>query len=56
MFEARMVMLRTEFEAEQEVIKQTIAGSKLLGKELLLDRGQMKRSRQADSSAHKNGA
>jgi circadian clock protein KaiC len=56
MFEARMVMLRTEFEAEQEVIKQTIAGSKLLDKELLLDRGQMKRSRQADSSAHKNGA
>jgi circadian clock protein KaiC len=56
MFEARMVMLRTEFEAEQEVIKQTIAGSRLLGKELLLDRGQMKRSRQADTSANKNGA
>jgi circadian clock protein KaiC len=40
-FEARMVMLRAEFEAEEEIIQQTISESELLGKEVLQDRGQM---------------
>jgi circadian clock protein KaiC len=52
-FEARMVMLRAEFEAEEEIIQQTISESELLGKELLQDRGLMVRSRQADSSTYK---
>jgi circadian clock protein KaiC len=52
-FEARMTMLRAEFEVEQEVIQQSISESKLIDKELLQDRGQMVRSREADVSAHK---
>lgn len=54
-FEARMTMLRAEFEVEEELIQQTIAESKLLDAELLQDRGEMKRSREADVSAYKNG-
>jgi len=54
-FEARMTMLRAEFEVEEEVIQQTIAESKLLDKELLHDRGQMVRSREADVTAYTNG-
>jgi circadian clock protein KaiC len=52
-FEARMVMLRAEFEEEEEIIQQSISESKLLGEELLLDRGQMGRSREADTSSYK---
>jgi circadian clock protein KaiC len=52
-FEARMVMLRAEFEAEEEIIQQTISESELLGEELLQDRGLMVRSRKADSSSYK---
>src|ERR1700674_2571048 len=54
-FEARMTMLRAEFEVEEEVIQQSIAESKLLDEELLQDRGQMVRSREADTSAYKRG-
>jgi circadian clock protein KaiC len=54
-FEARMTMLRAEFEVEQESIQQTIAESKLLDAELLQDRGQMEVSREADVSAYKHG-
>jgi circadian clock protein KaiC len=52
-FEARMVMLRAEFEAEEEIIQQTISESELLGKEVVQDRGQMVLSRQADASSYK---
>jgi circadian clock protein KaiC len=52
-FEARMTMLRAEFEVEEETIQQTISESKLLDAELLQDRGQMVRSREADASAYK---
>jgi circadian clock protein KaiC len=52
-FEARMTMLRAEFEVEEEVIQQSISESKLLDAELLQDRGQMVRSREADKSAYK---
>ena len=52
-FEARMTMLRAEFEVEEEIIQQSIAESKLLDEELLQDRGQMVRSREADTSAYK---
>ncbi|MCX6545790.1 MAG: circadian clock protein KaiC [Acidobacteria bacterium] len=52
-FEARMTMLRAEFEVEEEIIQQSIAESKLLDAELLQDRGQMVRSREADTSAYK---
>jgi len=52
-FEARMAMLRAEFEVEEEVIQQGISESKLLDAELLQDRGQMVRSRDADASAYK---
>ena len=56
-FEARMTMLRAEFEVEEEVIQQNISESKLLDEELLQDRGQMVRSREADASAYKkNGS
>jgi len=54
-FEARMTMLRAEFEAEEEIIQQSISESKLLDEELLQDRGQMVRSREADASAYKKG-
>src|SRR5580692_5511475 len=52
-FEARMVALRAKFEAEEEIIQQTIAESELLGQEVVQDRGQMVLSRQADSSSYK---
>jgi circadian clock protein KaiC len=52
-FEARMVMLRAEFEAEEEILQQTISESELLGEEVVQDRGQMVLSRQADSSSYK---
>ena len=58
-FEARMTMLRAEFEVEEEVILQTIAESKLFDHELRQARGQMVRSREADTTASKtngNGA
>ncbi len=40
-----MIMLRAEFEVEEETIKQSISESKLLAEEVLQDRGQMVRSR-----------
>jgi len=52
-FEARMVMLRAEFEVEEETIQHTIAESELLGEEVMQDRGQMVLSRKADSSSYK---
>jgi len=54
-FEARMTMLRAEFEAEDESIQQSISQSKLLDAELLRNRGQMVRSREADTAAGENG-
>ncbi len=54
-FEARMTMLRAEFEVEEGVIQQSISESKLLDAELLEDRRQMVRSRDADTSAFKRG-
>jgi circadian clock protein KaiC len=52
-FEARMVMLRAEFEAEEEILQQTISESELLGEEVVQDRVQMVLSRKADSSSYK---
>jgi circadian clock protein KaiC len=52
-FEARLVTLRAEFEAEEEIIQQTISESELLGQEVVQERGQMVLSRQADSSSYK---
>jgi circadian clock protein KaiC len=52
-FEARMVMLRAEFEVEEETIQHTISESELLGEEVAQDRGQMVLSRKADSSSYK---
>ena len=54
-FEARMNMLRAEFEVEEEVLQRNISESKLLDAELLVDRGQMVRSRVADTLAYKKG-
>jgi len=51
-FEARMTMLRAEFEVEEELLLQSISESKLLDAELLEGRGQMVRSRDADTSAY----
>jgi hypothetical protein len=48
-----MTMLRAEFEVEEETIQQSISESTLLNEELLKDRGQMVRSREADTSAYK---
>ena len=50
-----MTMLRAEFDVEEGVIQQSIAESKLLAEELLQDRRQMVRSREADASAYKKG-
>jgi len=58
-FEARLVTLRGEFELEEQAIQESIAESELLDQELLQDRGQMVRSREADASAYRtpgNGA
>ena len=52
-FEARMTMLRAEFQAEEDIIQQSISESKLLANDLLQERGQMVRSREADPSAYK---
>lgn len=52
-FEARMTMLRAEFEVDEEIIQHNIAETTLLDKELLQDRGQMMRSRDADATAYK---
>jgi circadian clock protein KaiC len=54
-FESRMNMLRAEFEVEEEVLQRRISESKLLDEELLQDRGQMVRSRVADTAAYKKG-
>ena len=54
-FEARISMLRGEFEVEQEVLRRSITESKLLDDELLQDRGQMVRSRDADAAAYRKG-
>ncbi|MND00381.1 hypothetical protein D3C83_189720 [compost metagenome] len=48
-----MVMLRAEFEAEEEGIKQTLSESQSLDQRLLRDRGLMGRSRKADASSNK---
>jgi len=50
-FEARMSMLRGEFEVEQEVLRRSITESNRIDEELLLDHGQMIRSREADVTA-----
>ena len=50
-FEARMAMLRAEFEAEEDKIRNSISESELLDEELLQDRGLMVRSRKADPPA-----
>jgi circadian clock protein KaiC len=52
-FEARMAMLRAEFEMEQENIQQRISESGLLDERLIEDRGLMVRSRQADPASNK---
>jgi len=55
-FEARMTMLRAEFEVEEEIIQQSIAASKSIDQELLHDRRLMGRSREMDASVpKKNG-
>ena len=54
-FEARMSLLRAEFEVDEEVRQRSISESKLLDNELLQDRRQMVRSRAADRSAYKKG-
>jgi circadian clock protein KaiC len=51
-FEARMSMLRAEFEVEEEVLQRSIAELRLIDDELLDDRGKMVRSREADASAY----
>lgn len=56
MFDARMVMLRTEFEEEEESIQQSISASTQVCEGLLLERGQMGRSRKADTSSYKREA
>ena len=50
-FEARMALLRAEFEAEDERIQQSISESELLREKQLQDRTLMVRSRKADSSS-----
>jgi circadian clock protein KaiC len=54
-FDARLLMLRAEFEMEQDVLVEHISESKLLDEELLQGRGQMIRSRIADTAAYKKG-
>jgi circadian clock protein KaiC len=51
-FEARMSMLRDEFEAEEEVLERSISESTLLAAELMQDRGLMVKSRDADAAAY----
>jgi circadian clock protein KaiC len=52
-FEARMATLRLEFEAEEEIIQQSISESGLLHEKLSQDRKLMVRSRKADPSSDK---
>jgi len=54
-FEARMALLRAEFEAEDERIQQSISESELLREKQLQDRTLMVRSRKADSSSDGKG-
>lgn len=54
-FEARMTMLKAEFEAEEEVIQQGISASTLLDREFVRDRGQMQRAREPHGSAAAKG-
>jgi circadian clock protein KaiC len=54
-FEARLTMLRAEFAVEEETIQRSISESKLLDQALLQGRGQMVRTREADTSAYKKG-
>ena len=54
-FDARLLMLRAEFEMEQDVLVEHISESNLLDEELLQGRGQMVRSRIADTAAYKKG-
>ena len=54
-FDARLLMLRAEFEMDQDVLLENISESKLLDKELLQGRGQMVRNRIADTAAYKKG-
>ncbi|MBZ5532910.1 MAG: circadian clock protein KaiC [Acidobacteriia bacterium] len=55
-FDARMTMLRAEFETEQERLQQIIADTESSEKKVVLDRAVMGRSRQADSPpGEKNG-
>jgi len=51
-FQARMTMLRAEFEAEEEAIQQDISESKMIDEELLRGRRQMLRTREADVSVY----
>ena len=55
-FEARMALLRAEFEMEEEKIQQSISESDLIQQNLLQDRGLMVRSRKADPSSNKPAA
>ena len=50
--EARLTMLRAEFEVEAERIRQSISDSALIDQGLRHDRGQMMTSRAADTSAY----
>jgi len=55
-FEARLALLRAEFETEEEKIQQSISESELLREKLAQDRTLMVRSRKADSpSGSKEG-
>lgn len=54
-FDARLAMLRAEFELEQEALLENIAESKLRDEELLQGRGQMTRSRTADAAVYQKG-
>jgi len=54
-FEARMTMLQAEFEADEETIQQSISESKLVDRELVLDRGQMRIAREPHGSAAARG-
>jgi circadian clock protein KaiC len=51
-FDARMTMLRAEFEMKQEKIQDNIAESELLDQRLLKDRRLMVRSRKGDPSSN----
>jgi len=54
-FEARIAMLRTEFEEERGIVQHNISQSESLGQELLQDRRQMGQSRQAVPLPATNG-